>query len=70
MRLFIQIISTTQTRQSPRANSIEGFASEVHRSHSRIAEAVLARDPDTAERRMRRHLESVLDFIKPKKRRR
>ena len=70
MRLFIQIISTTQTRQSPRANSIEEFASEVHRTHSRIAEAVLARDPDTAERRMRRHLESVLDFIKPKRRRR
>ena len=69
MRLFIEIVSTTQTRQSPRAQSIEEFASEVHRTHSRIADAVLAGDADTAERRMRRHLESVFAFIGPKKKR-
>lgn len=65
VRLFIQIVTAVQTRQSPGTDSIDEFAEQVHRTHSRIGEAVLARDPDAAERRMRRHLESVLQYVEP-----
>lgn len=63
LRLFIQIVTQVTGVQSPRSSSLEETASEVHRAHSRIAEAVLAGDADAAERRMRRHLETVLGYL-------
>ena len=39
--------------------------SEVHRTHQRIAEAILDGDVEAAERRMRRHLETVVRYLVP-----
>jgi DNA-binding FadR family transcriptional regulator len=63
LRLFVQIVNQVTGVQSPRSTSLEETASEVHRAHTRIAEAVLAGDAETAERRMRRHLEVVLGYL-------
>lgn len=63
LRLFIQIVTQVTGVQSPRSSSLDETASEVHRAHTRIAEAVLAGDVDTAERRMRRHLDTVLRYL-------
>jgi DNA-binding FadR family transcriptional regulator len=37
----------------------------VHRAHARIAEAILAKDVEAAERRMKRHLDSVVHYLHP-----
>ena len=63
LQLLVQIVTQVTGVQSPRSSSLEETASEVHRAHNRIAEAVLAGDADTAERRMRRHLETVLRYL-------
>jgi len=65
MRLFVQIVNQVTGVQSPRSSSLDETATEVHRAHSRIAEAILQGDVDTAERRMRRHLEVVLQYLEP-----
>lgn len=65
MRLFVDILSRVTSRHSERASSLEEAAQHVHRTHVRIAEAVLAGDLDTAERRMRRHLDSVAGYLHP-----
>ncbi len=65
MRLFVQIVAQVTAVQSPRSPSLEQTASEVHHAHSRIAEAMLQGDAATAERRMRRHLETVLRYLVP-----
>ncbi len=63
MRLMVQIVAQVTGVLSPRSVSLEDTASEVHRVHLRIAEAMLAGDADAAERRMRRHLETVLRYL-------
>ena len=63
MGLFVDILSRVTSRHSDRADSLEEAAQDVHRAHSRIAEAMLAGDVDAAERRMRRHLDSVVHFL-------
>jgi DNA-binding FadR family transcriptional regulator len=63
MRLFVQIAAQVTGILSPRSPSLEQTASEVHRVHTRIADAVLAGDADAAERRMRRHLETVFRYL-------
>jgi DNA-binding FadR family transcriptional regulator len=63
LSLFVQIVTQVTGVQSPPSSSLEETALEVHRAHSRIAEAVLDNDPDAAERRMRRHLETVLSYL-------
>lgn len=65
MRLFVQIAAGVQTRQSPGPDQIDEFAAEVNHAHRRIAEAVFDGDVETAQRRMARHLDSVLTFIDP-----
>lgn len=65
MRLFVDILSRVTSRHSERVPSLEDAAREVHRAHSRIAEAILAGDVEVAERRMRRHLDSVVGFLHP-----
>jgi DNA-binding FadR family transcriptional regulator len=65
MRLFVDILSRLTSRHSSRAASLEQTAQEVHRAHARIAEAILAKDVDAAERRMRRHLDSVVHYLHP-----
>lgn len=61
--LFVQIVAQVTGAQSPRSSSLEKTAAEVHRAHTRIAEAVLHGDVEVAERRMRRHLETVLSYL-------
>lgn len=63
MALFVQILGRITSRHSERADSLADTAKEVHRVHRRIAEAILARDVDTAERRMRRHLDSIVGYL-------
>jgi DNA-binding FadR family transcriptional regulator len=65
MTLFVQMISRVLGEQAPRLQSLDRVAHEVHQVHTRIAEAVIAGDADTAERRMARHLESVMDYLVP-----
>lgn len=66
MVLFVQILSIVTSRHASPAGSranLEETAAVVHRTHSRIAEAILARDADTAERRLRRHLSAIIDYM-------
>jgi DNA-binding FadR family transcriptional regulator len=63
MRLFVQIAAEVTSLQSPPSESLERTAAEVHRAHSRIADAILQGDAAAAERRMRRHLETVLRYV-------
>jgi DNA-binding FadR family transcriptional regulator len=63
MRLFVQMINLALGEQAPKSPSLTEVASEVHRIHARIAEAVLAGDADTAARRMDRHLAAVMDYF-------
>ena len=66
MLLFVQILSRVTSRHSSPARSradLETTAAEVHRVHARIAQAILARDPDAAERRLRRHLSAIVDYL-------
>jgi len=65
MRLFVDILSRVTSRHSERASSLEEAAQQVHRTHAKIAEAVLAGDLPTAERRMKRHLDSVAGYLHP-----
>ena len=65
MRLFVDILSRVTSRHSSRAASLEETAQDVHRAHARIAEAILAKDVDAAERRMKRHLDSVVHYLHP-----
>ena len=65
MRVFVQIAAQVTGALSPRSESIEETAVEVHRTHARIAEAILDGDADAAERRMRRHLETVVSYLTP-----
>jgi DNA-binding FadR family transcriptional regulator len=63
MRLFVQIVAQVTGSLSPRSESLEETAVEVHRTHQRIADAILTGDADAAERRMRRHLETVVHYL-------
>ena len=63
MRLFVQILSRLTSRHSDGTSSLSDSAAEVHRAHSRIADAILDRDVDAAERRMQRHLDSIVQYL-------
>jgi DNA-binding FadR family transcriptional regulator len=66
MVLFVQILSSVTSRHSSPAESranLEEAAAAVHRAHSRIAEAILARDADAAERRLKRHLSAIIGYM-------
>lgn len=63
MAMFVQILGRITSRHSSRADSLAETAKEVHRVHRRIAEAILTRDPEAAERRMRRHLDSIVGYL-------
>ena len=63
MSLFVQMITRVLGEQAPRSKSLDRVANEVHHAHARIAEALIAGDADTAERRMARHLDSVRGYV-------
>lgn len=63
MHLFAQMIILVLGGQSPRAHSLESVAHDVHLAHVKIAEAVIAGDSEVAQRRMAKHLESVMNYI-------
>lgn len=68
MVLFVQILSRVTSRHSSPASSLKKLritAEEVHRVHARIAEAILARDTETAERRVETHLNSIVEYLHP-----
>jgi DNA-binding FadR family transcriptional regulator len=63
MKVFVQMVNRVLGEQAPKVHSIDATAAEVHKVHVRIAQAVLAGDAETAERRMSRHLTSVKAFF-------
>jgi DNA-binding FadR family transcriptional regulator len=63
MRLFVQMINRVLGEQAPKSRSLTEVATEVHRVHVRIADAVLAGDAETAARRMDRHLAAVMAYF-------
>ena len=65
MHLFVETLSRVTSQQAPRSSRLAETAKEVHRVHSRIAEAIVAGDADLAERRMRVHIEALIDFMRP-----
>jgi DNA-binding FadR family transcriptional regulator len=62
LKLFVQILGRLTAQQS-RYPASPQESDEVGRAHRRIGEAVLARDPDAAERRMQRHLEAITGWL-------
>lgn len=64
MRLFVDILIRITSRHSGRAPSLTETAGNVHRAHSHIAKAILDGDADLAERRMKRHLDAVVEFLR------
>ena len=63
MELFVQILSRVTSRHSTQPMSLQDAAKEVHRAHARIAEAILDRDLQTARRRLKRHLDSIVEYL-------
>jgi len=66
MVMFVQILGRVTSRHSSPVGSAEDLkerALQIHRVHMRIAEAVLARDADTAERRLRRHVGAIEGYL-------
>ena len=63
MELFVQILSRVTSRHSIQPMPLHDAAKEVHRAHARIAEAILDRDLQTAQRRLKRHLDSIVEFL-------
>lgn len=66
MRLFVETLSRVTAQQASRSAHLEETAREVHRVHTSIAKAIVAGDVETAERRMTRHLEVLVDYMRPK----
>lgn len=66
LRLLVQTLGRLTGQQAlwPAPDSPTKVESEIHRVHARIAEAVMAGDVAVAQRRMRRHLEVVTDFLR------
>jgi DNA-binding FadR family transcriptional regulator len=66
-QLFVALLSDLvpmhfeESQHSPSA--MAAIAVATHRAHERIVEAVVAGDPDAAERRMRRHLVASSDAL-------
>ena len=65
LELFVQILSRVTSRHSARVTSLEETAGRVHRAHAAIAEAVLDRDVETAQRRIKQHLDSIVEYLDP-----
>ncbi|MEQ1873684.1 MAG: FCD domain-containing protein [Ilumatobacteraceae bacterium] len=66
MVMFVQILSRVTSRHSSPVGSAEDLkerAEQIHRVHMRIAEAILARDADAAERRLRRHVGAIEGYL-------
>ncbi|MEX2558191.1 MAG: FCD domain-containing protein [Actinomycetota bacterium] len=64
LRLFVQILGRLTGQQALPPPSDEWAAREVHRTHAAIAEAIIKKDPDTAERRMLRHLQAITGWLR------
>ncbi len=62
MHLFVHTICLVIADRTTRVDSIEQIAREVHLAHASIAKAVIAGDPEQAQRRMGRHLKAVADY--------
>lgn len=63
MRLFVETLSRVTSQQADRAQNLEETAREVHRVHSRIAEAIVAGEVEAAERRMQSHLGAIVEHL-------
>ncbi len=68
LELFVDIISELVPIQMPAEQHAPGNAQVIadgtRRAHARIVEAILAGDPEIAERRMLRHLRASVDVLR------
>jgi DNA-binding FadR family transcriptional regulator len=67
MSLFIRVLDILMSDYLAMPASSERIATELHRVHRQIAEAIIARDVTLAERRMLKHLQSVQGWLAPQK---
>jgi DNA-binding FadR family transcriptional regulator len=59
LTLFVKVlIQLTMEQQLPHAH-VDAAVGAYRRAHDRLVDAIEARDPVTARRRMRRHLEAM-----------
>jgi DNA-binding FadR family transcriptional regulator len=63
LRLFVDVLVRLTMQQAGYPSSQAEF-NEVGRAHLRIGEALIARDPDAAERRMHRHLLALTEWLR------
>lgn len=68
LELFTHVLTRLTAAHVPgprrlRAQERAEVAGEVARSHAQLAEAILARDPALARRRMARHLDAIAPFL-------
>jgi DNA-binding FadR family transcriptional regulator len=66
MMMFVHILSRVTSRHSSpvgKDKALQERATQIHQVHQRIADAILARDPVAAERRLRRHLGAIENYL-------
>ncbi len=65
LELFVEIMNRVSVLYFSDARSVSsGTAAESHHAHARIADAVLAGDGSVARRRMRKHLEAEVEYLR------
>lgn len=69
LELFVDIMNRVSMLYLSDARSISaGTAAEAHHAHARIADAVLGGDAAVARRRMRKHLEAEVEYLRRRRR--
>lgn len=69
LELFVDIMNRVSMLYLSDARAISpGTAAESHHAHARIAEAVLGGDTAVARRRMRKHLEAEVEYLRRRRR--
>lgn len=69
LELFVDIMNRVSRLYLSDMRAISsGTAAEAHHAHARIAEAVLGGDAATARRRMRKHLEAEVAYLRGRRR--
>ena len=66
LHLFVDSLTSLTMRQRTNSERNRSYLHEVHRAHSKIAEAIVGRDPALARHRMISHLEAVSRFWNPR----
>lgn len=65
MTLFVRVLDMLMRERLAHEPTTRQLGTDLHRIHSRIAEAIIARDVPLAERRMLKHLETTKSWLTP-----